>query len=102
MTPVSDSLKPQVSLAPLTTLGVGGEASFFLDAGSEDQVDAALDWAHKRGVSVTILGGGLIRQPDAPVCPVLIQLSAAINAERTDQSVALNIGIPKSVRLRTA
>jgi UDP-N-acetylmuramate dehydrogenase len=58
MAPVSDSLRPQVALASLTTLGVGGEARFFLDAGSEEQLDAALDWAHKRGLSVTVLGGG--------------------------------------------
>ncbi|HMI82845.1 MAG TPA: UDP-N-acetylmuramate dehydrogenase, partial [Polyangiaceae bacterium] len=53
-----DSLRPQVPLAPLTTLGVGGEARFFLDAATEEQVDAALDWADKRGISVTLLGGG--------------------------------------------
>ena len=56
--PVADSLRPQVSLASLTTLGVGGAASFFLDAGSEEQVEAALDWAAKHGVSVTLIGGG--------------------------------------------
>jgi UDP-N-acetylmuramate dehydrogenase len=56
--PVADSLRPQVSLAPLTTLGVGGQARFFLDAGSEEQVEAALDWANKSGHSVTLLGGG--------------------------------------------
>src|SRR5689334_22135656 len=55
---LTDSLRPQVSLAPLTTLGVGGPARFFLDAGSEEQVDAALDWAAKHGISVTLLGGG--------------------------------------------
>ena len=56
--PVSDSLRPQVSLAPLTTLGVGGEARFFLDAATEEQIAAALDWAVKHGVAVTLLGGG--------------------------------------------
>ena len=55
---VSDSLRPHVPLASLTTLGVGGEARYFLDAGTEEQVDAALDWANKRGLSVTLLGGG--------------------------------------------
>jgi UDP-N-acetylmuramate dehydrogenase len=59
MTPaVLEPLRPNVPLAPLTTLGVGGEARFFVDAGTEEQVDAALDWADKRGLSVTLLGGG--------------------------------------------
>ena len=59
MTPsVSDLFRPQVPLAPLTTLGVGGEARFFLDASTEEQIEGALEWAEKHGVSVTILGGG--------------------------------------------
>ena len=59
MTPlVTDPFQPNVPLAPLTTLGVGGEARFFLDAGTEAQVDAALDWADRRGLAVTLLGGG--------------------------------------------
>src|SRR3954471_15467747 len=59
MTPlVSDLLRSHVPLAPLTTLGVGGQARFFLDASSEEQIEGALDWADKQGVSVTILGGG--------------------------------------------
>jgi UDP-N-acetylmuramate dehydrogenase len=55
---VTDSLTENVALAPLTTLGVGGEARFFLDAQTEAQIDAALDWAQKRGLPVALLGGG--------------------------------------------
>jgi UDP-N-acetylmuramate dehydrogenase len=55
---VPDLFRPQVPLAPLTTLGVGGEARFFLDAATEEEVDAALDWADKQGMAVTLLGGG--------------------------------------------
>ena len=56
--PVVDALQENVPLAPLTTLGVGGPARFFLDASSEEQVAKALDWAQKHGVFVNILGGG--------------------------------------------
>ena len=42
-----------------------------------------------------IIGGELIRQPDAPVRPVLIPLPATLEAERTDQSVTSNVGIQK-------
>ncbi len=42
-----------------------------------------------------IIGGELIRQPDAPVRPVLIQLSTTSETERADQSVTPNVGIQK-------
>jgi len=56
--PVSEPFLENVALAPLSTLGVGGQARFFLDASAEEQIAAALDWAQKHGVFVTILGGG--------------------------------------------
>jgi UDP-N-acetylmuramate dehydrogenase len=51
-------LRERVALAPFTTLGVGGEARFFLDASSEDALAAALDWARRAGIPTFILGGG--------------------------------------------
>ena len=47
-----------VSLAPYTTLKVGGPARFFVAARSEDQVLAALHHAHKNSLPVFVLGGG--------------------------------------------
>ncbi len=47
-----------VSLAPLTTLGVGGAARFFVDASEEASVLEALSWARQRGLSTRVLGGG--------------------------------------------
>ena len=45
-------------LAPLTTLGVGGPARFFVDASDEAGVLQALSWAHARGLPTRVLGGG--------------------------------------------
>ncbi len=45
-------------LAPLTTLGVGGAADWFVEAGDEDELLAALAAAGNAGVRVTVLGGG--------------------------------------------
>ena len=42
-----------------------------------------------------IIGGELIRQPAAPVCPVLIPFPATLEAERADLSVTSNVGINK-------
>src|SRR3954467_12685712 len=47
-----------VPLAPLTTLGVGGLARFFVDASDEPGVGQALGWARERGLATRVLGGG--------------------------------------------
>lgn len=50
--------RARVSLAPYCTLGVGGPARFFVEAGDEATVLEALDWATRRGLPLRILGGG--------------------------------------------
>ena len=52
------SLREHVPLAPYTTLGLGGEARYFVECASEDQVRAALAAAVERRLPVYILGGG--------------------------------------------
>ena len=51
-------VQENVPLAPLTTLKVGGPARFFVEATSETNVLAALEYASVRGLQVFILGGG--------------------------------------------
>src|SRR6266567_3408007 len=46
------------ALAPLTTLGIGGPARWFVEAASEDEVAEAARWARERGVALFVLGGG--------------------------------------------
>ncbi len=45
-------------LAPLTTLELGGAARYFAEAGSNDQILEALEWARSRALPLSILGGG--------------------------------------------
>jgi UDP-N-acetylmuramate dehydrogenase len=45
-------------LAPFTTLGVGGPARWFVEAGSESDVVAAAAWAREKNVPLFVLGGG--------------------------------------------
>ena len=47
-----------VPLAPLTTLGVGGTAEWYLRAGSAAEVEEAHRWAADRGLPIFVLGGG--------------------------------------------
>ncbi len=47
-----------VSLAAMTTLGVGGDAALFTAPRSIAALVAALEWANTKGVPYRILGGG--------------------------------------------
>lgn len=47
-----------VPLSPLSTLGVGGAARWFLRASGLEDVCGADAWATEHGVSLTVLGGG--------------------------------------------
>ncbi len=51
-------LKEYVSLAPLTTLLIGGTARYFVRAESEEQVAEAVEFAAKNDLKLFILGGG--------------------------------------------
>ena len=45
-------------LAPLTTLGLGGPADWFIEASGEEELLGALAAARRSGLPVTLLGGG--------------------------------------------
>jgi UDP-N-acetylmuramate dehydrogenase len=51
-------LREQVPLAPLTTLGVGGAARYFVEAESEADIREALQFAKERDLALFVLGGG--------------------------------------------
>src|ERR1700684_3754907 len=52
------TVREQVSLAGYTTLGVGGPAARFVDAGTDDQVIAEVRDADATGEPVLVLGSG--------------------------------------------
>lgn len=54
----SIDIQENVSLAPFTTLGVGGPASFFVRVYDEDALMEAVQFARRRGLPIFILGGG--------------------------------------------
>jgi len=51
-------IREQVPLAPLSTLGVGGPARYYVRAQHVDEVRAAVDWARTRDLPLLVLGGG--------------------------------------------
>jgi len=71
-------LQENIALGPLTTLGVGGPARYFVEALSAEDVCAAVDWARSRGLQLFPLGGG----------------SNLVVADRGFPGLALKIAIP--------
>ena len=51
-------IRENIALAPLTTLGVGGPARYFVEATNTDEVREAIAYAKSRGLPLFILGGG--------------------------------------------
>jgi UDP-N-acetylmuramate dehydrogenase len=51
-------VKKQVSLAPYTTLGIGGKADFFVSVNSEERLVGVCRYAREYGFPILILGGG--------------------------------------------
>ena len=51
-------IREQVPLAPLTTLGVGGPARYFVEARTESDVREAVEYAESRNLPLFVLGGG--------------------------------------------
>src|SRR5271167_3092392 len=51
-------IREQVPLAPLTTLGVGGPARYFVEACSEGEVVEAVEFARSWQLPLFVLGGG--------------------------------------------
>ena len=47
-----------IPLAPLTTFRIGGQARYFAEARTEDDIQAALRHARRHELRVVILGGG--------------------------------------------
>ena len=45
-------------LAPFTTFAIGGPARWFVEAGSDADVEEAAGWASEKGVPLFVLGGG--------------------------------------------
>jgi UDP-N-acetylmuramate dehydrogenase len=61
--PRRDNLEPMhlienQPLAPLTTLGIGGPARWFVEARTEAEIEQAVAWSAERGVDLFVLGGG--------------------------------------------
>ncbi|HLF84412.1 MAG TPA: UDP-N-acetylmuramate dehydrogenase, partial [Blastocatellia bacterium] len=53
-----ESLRENVTLAPMTTLGIGGPARYFAEVGNTGALVTGVEWARSRGAPLFVLGGG--------------------------------------------
>ena len=83
-----------VSLAPLTTLGVGGEAEFFVGVDTVSKLKCAVLWAKEHDCNITILGGGSnVLIPDKGIPGLVIKNTInEITAEEKKDTVTVVAG----------
>jgi UDP-N-acetylmuramate dehydrogenase len=86
--------EPNVSLAPLTTLGIGGSARWFVRASTMDDVATAHEWARERGVELFVLGGGSnVVVSDSGVDGLVMQISVrGVHFSRDDGDTLVRSG----------
>jgi UDP-N-acetylmuramate dehydrogenase len=70
-------IRRDVPLAPLSTLGLGGRARFFAEAGDAASLARALAWARDEGVAALLLGGGSnVVVADAGVDALVVRMAS--------------------------
>ncbi len=52
------TVKEHIPLASMTTFGIGGEAHYFVEVRTEDELREALQWAREKAVRPVLLAGG--------------------------------------------
>ncbi|MBA3769457.1 MAG: UDP-N-acetylmuramate dehydrogenase [Blastocatellia bacterium] len=90
-------IRENVPLAPLTTLGVGGPARYFVEAVDLTQLTAALREAQKRDIPAFILGGGSnLVVADAGFDGMVVKIALGVDkfevAEAENNGVRVTVG----------
>ena len=71
-------LQSDIPLAPLTTIGVGGSARWFVRAASAEDVSFAHAWSRDREVAFTVMGGGSnVIISDSGIDGLVVQIAIA-------------------------
>lgn len=83
-----------VELAPLTSLRLGGRASYFARVQLAEELPDWLDWAARQSLPVTVLGGGSnVVVADAGVTGLVLTLALRGESSRSDgDHVEVSIG----------
>lgn len=82
--PTGKRFRPDTPLAPLTTLGLGGPADWFIEVRGEEELLGALAAVRNSGLPFTLLGGGSnVLVSDAGVRGVVVRVKGG-SARRVD------------------
>jgi UDP-N-acetylmuramate dehydrogenase len=87
-------IEENVPLAPLTTIGIGGPARYFVRATSVDELREAVDWAGRNNHPLFVLGGGsnlLISDAGFPGLVLHVDLRG-ITLESEDAFATVKVG----------
>jgi UDP-N-acetylmuramate dehydrogenase len=87
-------IEEDVPLAPLSTLGVGGSARYFVRLAQPEAVSEAVDWAGSRGQPLLVLGGGSnVVIADEGVAGLVAHVDVrGIETQEGSESVTLDVG----------
>ena len=88
-------LQEKVSLAPFTTLNIGGPARFFCEAKTEDEIAETAKLARHRGLKLFVLGGGsnlLVSDEGFDGLVMRVGVIGSKRESREGQSVLLEAG----------
>lgn len=88
------SLTSNVPLAPFTTLSVGGEAKFFVEAQSVEEVEEALAFARADSLPIFTLGGGsnIVISDNGFDGLVIAMRISGITAENKEDKTLVTVG----------
>ncbi len=100
-------ISPNISLAPHTTLGIGGQADFFCTVTDVASLQEAVAWAKAESLPITILGGGSnVLVSDAGVRGLVIKialtsLDSVVEEDLVRVTVGAGYGFDELVALTT-
>jgi UDP-N-acetylmuramate dehydrogenase len=88
------NLERDVPLAPLTTLGIGGPARYFVRATTVDELREAIQWTRDESLATFILGGGSnLLVADSGFDGLVIQIDLrGITVESEDEFAMVKVG----------
>ncbi len=88
-------IKENVQLSRLTTLRIGGDCLYYIEAGSEPDVIEAIQFAQKKQLPILFLGGGsnlLVADDGFPGVVIRISIQGKELISESEDTVTLKVG----------
>jgi UDP-N-acetylmuramate dehydrogenase len=90
--PKLENLQEHVTMAPLTTMKIGGVADYLVRAKTRETVQEACDWAAERGLPVFVLGeGSNIVVSDAPLHRLVLKVEVPGFQKEAEDAASMTV-----------